>query len=157
MRNRSLRRQRAINYLLKHPDATASVVAKVSGLSVGTVYKIIRNRQTPKEVLLANGARLLAQREAEMLPPAGVTMLKETLDVFEQRGKTYGDAATHWADVAALWTILTGHPITAEQATSMMIGLKLLRLKATPHHHDSIVDIAGYAAVKANVRAANGG
>ena len=53
MRNRSLRRQRAINYLLKHPDASASAVAKASGLTTGTVYKLIRQRQTPVETLMS--------------------------------------------------------------------------------------------------------
>ena len=53
MRTRSLRRQRAINYLLKHPDASASAVAKASGLTTGTVYKLIRQRQTPVETLMS--------------------------------------------------------------------------------------------------------
>ena len=140
----------AVAYLLKYPTASARQVAINSGVTWPTAAKLIRERQTPVEVYK------LSPVPTYDLPPAGVAMLNEALDVFDKRGKTYGDAATHWADVAALWTILTGHPITAAQAVSMMIGLKQLRLKSTPHHHDSIVDIAGYAAVMANVRAANG-
>ncbi len=148
---------KAVKYLVAHPAASIGGVVKNSGISWATAKKLVLARQTPVETLLKRGTEIVGKYTIQVdFPPAGVNMLNEALDVFEKRGKTYGDAATHWADVAALWTTLTGHSITAEQATSMMIGLKLLRLKSTPHHHDSIVDIAGYAAVKANVRAANG-
>lgn len=84
----------------------------------------------------------------------GEALLVDAISTIKDRGATYGDPADHWADVAAMWTIISGFPITPELATSMMIGLKILRLKGTPHHHDSVVDIAGYAAVRASVNAA---
>lgn len=172
MRNRSLKRQKAINYLLKHPDASARKVADHSGLSVQTVYKIIKQRQTPVEVLKGYkpGPRqakpvipdeaqwkAMAVKEAEIMadiaagPPPGVRMLLDAAHVFDERGKTYGDAAAHWRDVAGVWTLISGTHISADTAVKMMIALKLLRLKNSPHHMDSITDIAGYAAVLANV------
>jgi hypothetical protein len=172
MINRSLRRQKAINILLKRPDAPAAEVAKRSGLSVQTVYKIIKQRQTPVEVLtkpkwkrvnrdkmesvifqLAD-AQVEAARDAiarATADPPGAKMLKEAVEVFRQRGETYGDAAAHWRDVAGVWTSISGTHISADTAVKMMIALKLLRLKASPNHMDSITDIAGYAAVLANV------
>lgn len=157
---------KAVEYLIKNPTANPRQVAMHSGVTWITAKRLIDQRQTPISNLVLthdeNGEwRQVTEAEIQAmnkpLPPAGVTLLNEALDVFAKRGETYGDAATHWADVAALWTLLTGHPITAEQATSMMVGLKLLRLKQTPGHWDTIVDVAGYAAVKANVYAANGG
>lgn len=138
-------RAKAIAYLVDNPRASPYQVSRAAGVSFVTARKLIFNRQTPVEVLDHKPA------------PAGVTMLEDAITTFKQRGETYGDAAKHWADVAAMWTIISGYSITPEQAVSMMIGLKLLRLKETPHHRDSVVDIAGYAAVRANVNAANGG
>jgi hypothetical protein len=181
MRNRSLRRQKAINILLKRPDAPAAEVARRSGLSVQTVRKIIKQRQTPVEVLKANWKRVVepdeaqwktmaveaikraksnklsAAKEAEVMadiaagPPPGVQMLLDAAHVFDERGKTYGDAAAHWRDVALVWSSVSGAHINADTAVKMMIAVKLLRLKASPNHMDSITDIAGYAAVLANV------
>jgi hypothetical protein len=163
MVNRNLKRQKAINYLIKHPYASARKVADHSGLTIGTVYKIIKQRQTPVEVLKANWKRVVEPDEAQWkvmaveavakatAEPPGAKMLKEAVEVLRQRGETYGDAAAHWRDVAGVWTSISGTHINADTAVKMMIALKLLRLKASPNHMDSITDIAGYAAVLANV------
>lgn len=81
----------------------------------------------------------------------GVKMLLDAAAVFDERGKTYGPAASHWRDVANVWSGIAGTVIPADTAIKMMIALKLLRLKETPNHRDTIIDIAGYAAVLAEV------
>lgn len=155
----------AVAYLVKHPDATAYRVAKETGATPYIVRKLIAERQTPTDVLKANWKRIVGPGEAAAMgkmifarvagdtpnDPPGAKMLKEAVEVFRQRGETYGDAAAHWRDVAGVWTSISGNNINADTAVKMMIALKLLRLKASPNHMDSITDIAGYAAVLANV------
>jgi Domain of unknown function (DUF6378) len=51
------------------------------------------------------------------------------------------------AAVAARWSIVLGHPVTPAQVVLCLIDLKLARLGHDPAHADSILDVAGYAAV----------
>jgi len=64
------------------------------------------------------------------------------------RGEAYGDAITR---IAPLWSVILGTEVTASQVAAMMVALKLARLVQTPGHTDSWVDIAGYAALGAEV------
>ena len=59
----------------------------------------------------------------------------------------YGDPATSMTAVARRWSITLEHPITPAQVALCLIDLKLTRLAHQPDHLDSMVDIAGYAAV----------
>jgi hypothetical protein len=49
--------------------------------------------------------------------------------------------------LAKRWSITLGRTVTPAQAVMCLIDLKLTRLAHDPHHQDSILDIAGYAAV----------
>ena len=61
------------------------------------------------------------------------------------RNTQYGDPADSFGRIAALWTALLGHEVTATDVARCMIALKLSRsLSATDP--DSWTDIAGYAA-----------
>ena len=51
------------------------------------------------------------------------------------------------AAVAARWSITLGQPVTPAQVVLCLIDLKLARLGHDPAHADSILDVAGYAAV----------
>ena len=77
----------------------------------------------------------------------GAAMLLEAAKVVEQRRQAYGDAAPLMATVAQRWSIALGRPITPAQVVLCLIDLKLARLGHDPAHADSILDIAGYAAV----------
>jgi hypothetical protein len=74
-------------------------------------------------------------------------MLLEAAKVVEQRRQAYGEAGTLMAAVAARWSITLGRPVTAAQVVLCLIDLKLARLAHDPAHSDSILDVAGYAAV----------
>lgn len=63
------------------------------------------------------------------------------------RGRDYGRPRDDYGRTAALWSAYLGVPVTAEQAAVCMILVKVSRLAHSPGHADSIVDIAGYAAV----------
>ena len=77
----------------------------------------------------------------------GHDMLREAARVIKERGESYGDMYTNMERVATLWSVCLNVPVTPVQAAMCMVAIKLARLAQTPKHHDSVTDIAGYAAV----------
>ena len=75
------------------------------------------------------------------------SILKHAADVLAERTEIYGDPRQSMAAIAARWSLTLGHPVTPAEVVLCMIDLKLTRLARDPRHQDSIVDIAGYAAV----------
>ena len=74
-------------------------------------------------------------------------MLRHAATVIADRREAYGDPAVSMAAVARRWSITLGHTVTPAQVVLCMIDLKLTRLGHDPKHQDSILDVAGYAAV----------
>ena len=74
-------------------------------------------------------------------------ILKNAAGVLAERTKTYGEPGKAMAAIAARWSLTLGHPVTPAEVVLCMIDLKLTRLARDPRHQDSILDIAGYAAV----------
>jgi hypothetical protein len=77
--------------------------------------------------------------------PFKKNVLERANEIVQERGKSYGHPHDHFSRVAKLWSVLLGVPVTADQVVKCMLALKLDRLSETPHHQDSIDDIAGYA------------
>ena len=75
------------------------------------------------------------------------SILKHAADVLAERSKTYGAPDKAMAAIAARWSLTLGHPVTPAEVVLCMIDLKLTRLARDPRHQDSMLDIAGYAAV----------
>jgi len=78
-------------------------------------------------------------------------ILKHAADVLAERTQTYGAPDKAMAAIAVRWSITLGHPVTPAEVVLCMIDLKLTRLVRDPRHQDSILDIAGYAAVLSEV------
>ena len=78
---------------------------------------------------------------------SGETMLKHAASVVTERRKIYGDPAASMAAVAKRWSITLGRAVTPAEVVLCLIDLKLARLGHDPKHQDSILDVAGYAAV----------
>ena len=76
--------------------------------------------------------------------------LAQTQAIIRERGEQYGDARTNMADTARRWSGVLGIPVTPAQVAVMMIELKLSRMK-TGIGLDSVTDIAGYAAILAEL------
>ena len=74
-------------------------------------------------------------------------MLRQAAAVVANRRDIYGDPVTSMTAVARRWSITLDQPITPAQVALCLIDLKLARLTHQPDHIDSMVDIAGYAAV----------
>lgn len=76
--------------------------------------------------------------------------LAQTQAIIRERGEQYGDARTNMADTARRWSGVVGVPVTPAQVAVMMIELKLSRMQAGIKL-DSVADIAGYAAILAEL------
>ena len=77
----------------------------------------------------------------------GELLLRQAATIVANRRAVYGDPATSMDLVARRWSITLGLTVTPAQVTLCLIDLKLARLAHDPSHLDSMVDIAGYAAV----------
>lgn len=81
----------------------------------------------------------------------GRAMLRRAAAVVDARRALYGNPRQSMEAVAKRWSITLGHPVTPAQVVLCLIDLKLARLARDPRHADSILDVAGYAAVLAEV------
>ena len=82
--------------------------------------------------------------------------------VHADRQKQYGDPEDNFRNIAASWNSYLGakfgnhgaNPISSQDVPLLMILMKTARLATNPNHHDSTVDIAGYAACLGDIQAA---
>lgn len=112
--------------------------------------------------------RVVAALNEEATPPtARQQILDEASDLTHQsRNTAYGSPEDNFRNIANLWNAylaakrgqqVNGYivsEITAADVAIMMILMKSARLATNPNHHDSCVDIAGYAACLGDVQAA---
>ena len=77
----------------------------------------------------------------------GEMMLKQAAAIVGNRRETYGEPSASMTAIAKRWSITLGQPITPSQVALCLIDLKLARLGHDPGHLDSMIDVAGYAAV----------
>ena len=71
--------------------------------------------------------------------------------VHGDRNSTYGHPYDDYARTAGLWSAYLGEEITPGQAAIMMALVKISRLRNSPKHRDSVVDLAGYGMVYAEI------
>ncbi len=69
-------------------------------------------------------------------------ILREAADTIEKRSGEYGGAGSMFDDVARLAEV---NPRTA---FDVFIAMKQVRLAYNPEHHDSLVDLVAYFALK---------
>ena len=66
--------------------------------------------------------------------------------VMGSREAQYGPPDKNFKRIADLWSTYLGVPVAPYDVAAMMVLMKTTRLRETPAHTDSWVDIAGYAA-----------
>ena len=76
----------------------------------------------------------------------GELLLKQALSTFAERREQYGDAKPLFEQIGRRWSLTLGVEVAPSQVVLCLLDLTLARLSHTPTHHDSIVDLAGYAA-----------
>lgn len=84
-------------------------------------------------------------------PTRASTLDEAKAAVTGQRQSDYGTLEDNFKVIAGLWSVFLGTEVTAMQVAPMMALLKVARIKSNPTHHDSYVDIAGYAACGAEL------
>ena len=82
-------------------------------------------------------------------------VLEEAKDlIYGQRADDYGDAQSNFQRMADLVNPIIKKAdgnLTATDMALLMIQVKIARLQETPDHEDSWIDIAGYAALGAQI------
>ena len=77
----------------------------------------------------------------------GPELLEHAAGLVTRRRREYGEPVDVFEAVAKRWSLTFGIGVTAPQVVIALLDLKLTRLSRDPKHLDSIVDVAGYAAV----------
>jgi Domain of unknown function (DUF6378) len=77
----------------------------------------------------------------------GPELLEHAAGLVNQRRREYGEPVDVFHAVANRWSLTLGTNISPAQVVLCMIDLKLTRLGHDPEHLDSVVDVAGYAAI----------
>lgn len=72
--------------------------------------------------------------------------------IYGDREQVYGHPAKNLELIAQFWSAYLGVDITADNVCDMMVLLKLARLKNTPDHEDSMVDLIGYTLLKKRIK-----
>lgn len=81
----------------------------------------------------------------------GVLLLQQAADVIEHREGIYGPPRALFVHIARRWSLVLGIEVSPVQVALCLIDLKLARLTRNPSHLDSVVDVAGYAAILSEV------
>lgn len=104
-----------------------------------------RSRGANLEVRVARslGKKILRYPDLEPVDPRPLDKALEL--VHGNRGRDYGHPADDFARTAGMWHALFGWDVEPEDVALAMICVKLSRLRQTPDHEDSPVDVAGYA------------
>lgn len=87
----------------------------------------------------------------------GERLLQNALRIFEERRAEYGSAERSFTAIAKRWSLVLGIEVSAQDVALCMLELKLARLSFDPAHADSVIDVAGYAAVLAELIPVHGG
>lgn len=71
-----------------------------------------------------------------------------------ERAETYGSAKESFERIGQLWSAVLGQPVSGTDVARLMILMKVSRLQHHEDHADSWLDIAGYAALGAEIAGA---
>ena len=74
-----------------------------------------------------------------------MTLLQDVQHLIQERQHHYGHPLANFTEIAQRWSLTLSTPITPAQVALCMIDLKMSRLSHNPSHHDSLLDIVGYA------------
>ena len=71
--------------------------------------------------------------------------LGKVAEILQERGEIYGSARLNLADTAARMSRTLGMTVTPQLVCLLMIDIKVSRLRHSPGHLDSMMDLCGYA------------
>ena len=82
----------------------------------------------------------------------GSELLEHAAGLVTRRRREYGEPADLFEKIAQRWSLTLGTEVSPAQVVLCLLDLKIARLARDPKHLDSVVDVAGYAAVLWEVR-----
>ena len=82
----------------------------------------------------------------------GPQLLEHAAGIVTRRRREYGEPADLFEKIAQRWSLTLGIEVSPAQVVLCLLDLKIARLARDPKHLDSVVDVAGYAAVLWEVR-----
>ena len=71
--------------------------------------------------------------------------------LLEQRGSSWGNAASTHSRIAQVWSGILDTEVTAGQVALCMVGLKLVRASVNPDDPDSFDDGQGYLSIAKDI------
>lgn len=116
---------------------------QVSGVVVRQGWE--QSEKAPLEVAIARALDKPVLRFPDLEPEPERPIERARRLVYGDRGHVYGHPAEDFARTAGMWRALFGWEVEAKDVPLAMICVKLSRLRQTPDHEDSPVDIEGYA------------
>lgn len=75
------------------------------------------------------------------------SLLNEASKVMQERAKTYGDYKNNLQRAAGIASMINGKHFTSYDIATIMVALKLARIREQKTHHDSWVDAINYMAM----------
>ena len=84
------------------------------------------------------------------LQPSAI-LAEANVTITGAREEEYGDKIVSFKRIATIWSAILDVEVLPHQVALCMAGLKISRAAGNPTHHDSWVDIAGYAAIGATL------
>lgn len=79
-----------------------------------------------------------------MTKPIDPTIATEAIQLVSgDRQAAYGHPAKNFADIARLWEVVLGYPVTSEQVALCMVQVKIAR-EIHVKKRDNLVDAIGY-------------
>jgi Domain of unknown function (DUF6378) len=84
-------------------------------------------------------------------PITAEQLLEQAASVVAQRRGEYGKPVDLFEQIAQRWSFVLGVEVSPAQTVLCMLEIKTTRLSRDPKHLDSITDVAGYAAVLAEL------
>ena len=127
-------------------------IAPLTGLSAREQYLDLRGELPPEVKAGRLKARMdalvkMASENQTTGQRAGAICATAADLVNNDRNAVYGDAEQNFTETGALWAVVFGHEVTAEQVAICMALVKVARLITTPNHADSWTDGVGYLAL----------
>jgi hypothetical protein len=113
-----------------------------------------KRRGRPPKSMLKSIDTVIAEMDTA-LDNQAKSILEEAHEViYGDRESTYGDPGKNLRTIASMWSAYLDKELTYQDVCNMMVLMKVSRLKNTPNHRDSLVDIAGYTALQDRVNRA---
>lgn len=73
-------------------------------------------------------------------------VLNEVEAIIEERGNDYGGVENNFANIAKIYSVISGLNVEPHDIALMMLCVKLARIRQSPMKRDSYIDLIAYAA-----------